>query len=133
MAHLLLQYNFQVMPSRLRSQYPTMSPQGRELLQRLLCYDPKKACFRLSVAAKGIAHDIQQRISAEQALAHDYFKASPLPTPREFFPTYPAKSELNKVPRKRMDSNGEDDGEYSVTEASLSPGVFGPAGFTLKF
>lgn len=113
-------YNFQMTPNRLRVEYATiMTDIGKEMLQRLLCYDPKK------------------RISAADALAHKYFTSSPLPTPREFFPTYPAKSELAKIPRRRRDnSNGDpeaDDGLYSVTESSLSPGVFGPAGFTLKF
>jgi len=35
-----------------------------------------------------------QRVTAEDALRHDYFKEAPLPIDPAMFPTWPAKSEL---------------------------------------
>jgi hypothetical protein len=43
---LAVQYNFQMTPNRLRVEYATiMTDIGKDMLQRLLCYDPKKACL----------------------------------------------------------------------------------------
>jgi len=47
-----------------------------------LCYNPEK------------------RLTAETALEQDWFSESPIPTPREYFPTWPAKSELNAMRAK---------------------------------
>ena len=45
-----------------------------------------------------------RRISAEDALKHEFFKESPLPVDPSLFPTWPAKSEgLSKV-KKVADS-----------------------------
>lgn len=49
---------------------------GINLLQALLNYDPK------------------QRITAEAALKHTYFKELPIPIDPSMFPTWPAKSEM---------------------------------------
>ncbi|KAH8378800.1 hypothetical protein KR009_001430 [Drosophila setifemur] len=52
------------------------SDMGLSLLQGLLTYDPK------------------QRLTADAALKHGYFKELPLPIDPSMFPTWPAKSEL---------------------------------------
>ncbi|KMZ00853.1 serine/threonine-protein kinase PITSLRE isoform X1 [Drosophila simulans] len=52
------------------------SEMGLSLLQGLLTYDPK------------------QRLSADAALKHGFFKELPLPIDPSMFPTWPAKSEL---------------------------------------
>lgn len=52
------------------------SDAGLGLLQGLLTYDPK------------------QRLTADAALKHSYFKELPLPIDPSMFPTWPAKSEL---------------------------------------
>ncbi|KAH8339096.1 hypothetical protein KR074_003975 [Drosophila pseudoananassae] len=52
------------------------SDMGLSLLQGLLTYDPK------------------QRLTADAALKHTYFKELPLPIDPSMFPTWPAKSEL---------------------------------------
>ena len=54
---------------------------GFDLINKFLTYDPLK------------------RISAENALKHDYFKETPLPVAPSMFPTWPAKSERMKNPK----------------------------------
>lgn len=51
----------------------------RENVFRLLRYDPEK------------------RLTAHEALLHEWFNEDPQPTPPELFPTWPAKSELGKA------------------------------------
>ncbi|KAF1334863.1 Cmgc/cdk protein kinase, partial [Globisporangium splendens] len=68
--------------SKLREKFPVaaafsgggcaLSNAGFDLLRRMLAYDPK------------------QRISAKEALAHDYFKEAPAPKQHEMMPTFPA-------------------------------------------
>ena len=41
-----------------------------------------------------LTFDPVQRVTAEDALHHDYFKEAPLPIDPAMFPTWPAKSEL---------------------------------------
>lgn len=53
-----------------------LSELGIELINKFLTYDPL------------------QRITAENAIDHDYFKEAPLPIDPAMFPTWPAKSEL---------------------------------------
>lgn len=63
--------------SQLRKKFATMTSElGLSLLQGLLTYDPK------------------QRLTAETALKHNYFKEIPLPIDPAMFPTWPAKSEV---------------------------------------
>ncbi len=64
-----------------------LSENGFELINKLLTYDPAR------------------RISAEDALKHDFFKESPLPIDPSLFPTWPAKSEgLSFKAKKVADS-----------------------------
>lgn len=44
--------------------------------------------------ARFLTYDPAQRVTAEDALHHDYFKEAPLPIDPAMFPTWPAKSEL---------------------------------------
>ncbi|XP_069678862.1 cyclin-dependent kinase 11B-like isoform X2 [Periplaneta americana] len=63
--------------NQLRSRFGTMiTDVGMDLMNRFLTYDPS------------------QRITAEDALHHEYFKEAPLPIDPAMFPTWPAKSEL---------------------------------------
>lgn len=63
--------------NQLRSRFGTMiTDVGMDLMNRFLTYDPV------------------QRVTAEDALRHDYFKEAPLPIDPAMFPTWPAKSEL---------------------------------------
>ncbi|GFP88360.1 cyclin-dependent kinase g-2 [Phtheirospermum japonicum] len=52
---------------------PVLSDAGFDLLNKLLTYDPK------------------QRITAEEALNHEWFREVPLPKSKEFMPTFPAQ------------------------------------------
>uniref|UniRef100_A0A1D1YH49 Cyclin-dependent kinase G-2 n=1 Tax=Anthurium amnicola TaxID=1678845 RepID=A0A1D1YH49_9ARAE len=52
---------------------PTLSEAGFDLLNKLLTYDP------------------EMRITAEEALNHDWFREVPLPKSKDFMPTYPAQ------------------------------------------
>ncbi|XP_069678867.1 cyclin-dependent kinase 11B-like isoform X2 [Periplaneta americana] len=63
--------------SQLRTRFSAMiSDVGIGLMNRFLTYDPA------------------QRISAEDAIHHDYFMEGPLPIDPSMFPTWPAKSEI---------------------------------------
>jgi len=65
---------------------PTLSESGFDLLNRLLTYDPNK------------------RITAEEALRHEWFKEVPLPKSKEFMPTYPARHDHDRRMRRIMRS-----------------------------
>lgn len=56
-----------------------VSPNGLDLLNRLLAYDPTR------------------RMTATEALAHPYFTESPLPAAQELMPTFP-NSQVPKTP-----------------------------------
>lgn len=57
---------------------PVLSESGFDLLSKLLTYDPEK------------------RITAEEALNHDWFREVPLPKSKDFMPTFPAQNEQNR-------------------------------------
>ncbi|XP_022240679.1 cyclin-dependent kinase 11B-like [Limulus polyphemus] len=62
--------------NNLRSRFShTVTSLGFDLMNRFLTYCPKR------------------RITAEEALKHEYFKETPLPVDPSMFPTWPAKSE----------------------------------------
>lgn len=65
---------------------PTLSESGFDLLNRLLTYDPNK------------------RITAEEALRHEWFREVPLPKSKEFMPTYPARHDHDRRTRRIMRS-----------------------------
>lgn len=87
--------NFTKQPfNRLREKFPatafagrpTLSEKGFDLLNRLLTYDPEK------------------RITADDALKHEWFREVPLPKAKEFMPTFPARSEHDRRVRRLMKS-----------------------------
>lgn len=63
---------------------PVLSEAGFDLLNRLLTYDPAK------------------RITAEDALNHAWFREVPLPTSKDFMPTFPAQHAQDRRTRKMM-------------------------------
>ena len=70
-------YNF------LEVNFPKLSPAGVNLLDVLLTYDP------------------EQRVTAKEALAHEYFRESPPPKPPAEMPTFPSThSALPAGPRR---------------------------------
>jgi cell division cycle 2-like protein len=72
--------------NKLRSKFPPVSfsdapyltSKGFDLLSRLLAYDPN------------------QRISAREALNHEYFKESPLPQRPEMMRTFPDSNDARE-------------------------------------
>jgi cell division cycle 2-like protein len=104
----------------LRTKFPLLTVAGVELIGRLLALDPK------------------QRLSAEEALGHQFFKEDPKPKSEEMFPTFPSKAGQEK--RRRAYSPGAPvRGDAPVLEGVVGGGLFGAveeqqagAGFTLK-
>ncbi|OEL35920.1 Cyclin-dependent kinase G-1 [Dichanthelium oligosanthes] len=80
--------------NRLREKFPavsftgglTLSEAGFDLLNRFLTYDPEK------------------RISADDALNHEWFHEVPLPKTKDFMPTFPALNEQDRRIKKYMKS-----------------------------
>lgn len=60
-----------------------LTDKGFDLLNSFLTYDPGK------------------RVTAEEALKHAYFSESPQPVDPSMFPTWPAKSEMAKRPKRK--------------------------------
>uniref|UniRef100_A0A8R1TKD2 cyclin-dependent kinase n=1 Tax=Onchocerca volvulus TaxID=6282 RepID=A0A8R1TKD2_ONCVO len=92
---------------------------GLEFIKELLTYDPAK------------------RISAHEALAHDWFERYPPPTPPEMFPTWPAKSELGKsvvnTPITKPSSSKEAQNAKLYKELKVEPKKEASTTFALKF
>ncbi|XP_050879274.1 cyclin-dependent kinase G-2 isoform X3 [Lathyrus oleraceus] len=65
---------------------PVLSDSGFDLLNKLLTYDPEK------------------RITAEDALNHEWFREVPLPKSKEFMPTFPAQHDKERRMRRIMKS-----------------------------
>ncbi|RZC56947.1 hypothetical protein C5167_015810 [Papaver somniferum] len=63
---------------------PVLSDAGFDLLNRLLTYDPAK------------------RITAEEAVNHEWFREVPLPMSRDLMPTFPAKHAQDRRVRRVM-------------------------------
>lgn len=117
--------------SQLRKKFATLTSElGLSLLQGLLTYDPK------------------QRLTAETALKHTYFKENPLPIDPGMFPTWPAKSEVGwkrAMATSPKPSGGmqykklgdDDDGGFSLSASyasySESRKMQMGSGFSLKF
>ncbi|KAK9278357.1 hypothetical protein L1049_027922 [Liquidambar formosana] len=66
---------------------PVLSDSGFDLLNKLLTFDPEK------------------RITAEDALNHDWFREVPLPKSKDFMPTFPSQNardrHLNQISRRQ--------------------------------
>ena len=107
--------NFPEFPyNTLRSRFGNyLSDKGFELINKLLTYDPER------------------RITADEALKHEFFKETPLPLDASIFPTWPAKSEgLNKnKPLKDSEPRAPSPGK--MYEQLLGEGD-GDDGFVLK-
>uniref|UniRef100_A0A3Q2PEY4 cyclin-dependent kinase n=1 Tax=Fundulus heteroclitus TaxID=8078 RepID=A0A3Q2PEY4_FUNHE len=104
-----------------------LSDQGFDLMNKFLTYCPSK------------------RISADEALKHEYFRETPLPIDPSMFPTWPAKSEQQRVKRGTSprppegglgySQLGDDDLKetgFHLTSSNLGASAVGP-GFSLKF
>ncbi|XP_015775023.1 PREDICTED: cyclin-dependent kinase 11B-like [Acropora digitifera] len=110
-----------------------LTDKGFDLLNSFLTYDPER------------------RITADKALQHLYFSESPSPVDPSMFPTWPAKSEMMKRPKKKdvehspqapeggaMFAKLADEGDSgNASEGFRMPpskkGSAAVAGFTLKF
>ncbi|OAF70086.1 hypothetical protein A3Q56_02146 [Intoshia linei] len=117
-------YAFEKFPyNTLHTKYGTdLTILGLDLLDRTLCYDPKK------------------RLTAQDILDHSYFEEHPLPIAREMFPTWPAKSELCVAPKSgfttpKAPRGGRFDQEDSTSRSGffLSSKRAPSTGFSLKF
>nr|AZA07816.1 cyclin-dependent kinase G2L [Vaccinium corymbosum] len=82
------QYNLlrRKFPSTSFTVAPVLSDAGFDLLNKLLTYDPEK------------------RITAEEALKHEWFCEVPLPKTKEFMPTFPAQHAQDRRLRRVMKS-----------------------------
>uniref|UniRef100_A0ABK0LRM0 Protein kinase domain-containing protein n=2 Tax=Rattus norvegicus TaxID=10116 RepID=A0ABK0LRM0_RAT len=105
----------------------SLSDQGFDLMNKFLTYFPGR------------------RVSAEDGLKHEYFRETPLPIDSSMFPTWPAKSEQQRVKRgtsPRAPEGGlgysqlEDDDlketGFHLTTTNQGASAAGP-GFSLKF
>ncbi|XP_052284534.1 cyclin-dependent kinase 11B-like isoform X2 [Dreissena polymorpha] len=104
-----------------------LSDQGFTLLNRFLTYNPEK------------------RITAVDAMKHEYFRESPLPIDPSMFPTWPAKSEQvhKRASSPKPPSGGKayskllDDGDDAITGFQFREAAKGVSatgmGFSLKF
>lgn len=92
--HLTLTLLFLFRYNKLRQKFPptsfsgrpTLSEAGFDLLNKLLTYDPEK------------------RITAEEALNHQWFQEVPLPKSKDFMPTFPAQHAQDRRLRRIMKS-----------------------------
>mmetsp|Transcript_11404 Transcript_11404/g.21891 ORF Transcript_11404/g.21891 Transcript_11404/m.21891 type:complete len:132 (-) Transcript_11404:519-914(-) len=94
--------------SRLREKFPKqnfgggfyLDDLGYDLLSRMLAYDPDK------------------RISADQALEHDWFKTAPRPQCLSLMPTFPSANEKSRRkkarPRKPEEKNGAGQNGFAI-------------------
>ncbi|KAL9971255.1 hypothetical protein ACROYT_G023761 [Oculina patagonica] len=110
-----------------------LTDKGFDLLNRFLTYDPSR------------------RITADDALQHDYFAESPQPVEPSMFPTWPAKSEMAKRPKKKdvehspqapeggamfaklADEGDSGNGSQGFRMPTSQKGSAAVVGFTLKF
>ncbi|KRZ03107.1 Cyclin-dependent kinase 11B, partial [Trichinella zimbabwensis] len=102
----------------------TLSDKGFDLMNKLLTYDPKA------------------RISAFDAMAHEWFKEEPRPIHPSQFPTWPAKSQNrirhNICPRppsggKTFKDLNDDTNKELLEKLKIAPSQSRAAGFNLKF
>ncbi|XP_078001897.1 cyclin-dependent kinase 11B isoform X7 [Phascolarctos cinereus] len=104
-----------------------LSDQGFDLMNKFLTYYPGR------------------RINAEDGLKHEYFRETPLPIEPSMFPTWPAKSEQQRVKRgtsprppegglgySQLGDDDLKDTGFHLTTTNQGASAAGP-GFSLKF
>ncbi|XP_058498417.1 cyclin-dependent kinase 11B isoform X3 [Solea solea] len=104
-----------------------LSDQGFDLMNKFLTYCPSK------------------RIVSDEALKHEYFRETPLPIDTSVFPTWPAKSEQQRVKRgtsprppegglgySHLGDDDLKDTGFHLTTSNQGASAVGP-GFSLKF
>ncbi|XP_041859591.1 cyclin-dependent kinase 11B isoform X2 [Melanotaenia boesemani] len=104
-----------------------LSDQGFDLMNKFLTYCPSK------------------RIISDEALKHEYFRETPLPIDPSMFPTWPAKSEQQRVKRgtsprppegglgySHLGDDDLKDTGFHLTTSNQGASAVGP-GFSLKF
>uniref|UniRef100_A0AAQ5YA21 cyclin-dependent kinase n=1 Tax=Amphiprion ocellaris TaxID=80972 RepID=A0AAQ5YA21_AMPOC len=104
-----------------------LSDQGFDLMNKFLTYCPSK------------------RILSDEALKHEYFRETPLPIDPSMFPTWPAKSEQQRVKRgtsprppegglgySHLGDDDLKDTGFHLTTSNQGASAVGP-GFSLKF
>ncbi|XP_068087259.1 cyclin-dependent kinase 11B isoform X7 [Hyperolius riggenbachi] len=104
-----------------------LSDQGFDLMNKFLTYCPAK------------------RINSEDGLKHEYFRETPLPIEPSMFPTWPAKSEQQRVKRgtsprppegglgySQLGDDDLKDTGFHLTTTNQGASAAGP-GFSLKF
>uniref|UniRef100_A0A8B9PIC9 cyclin-dependent kinase n=1 Tax=Apteryx owenii TaxID=8824 RepID=A0A8B9PIC9_APTOW len=104
-----------------------LSDQGFDLMNKFLTYYPAR------------------RITAEDGLKHEYFRETPLPIDPSMFPTWPAKSEQQRVKRgtsprppegglgySQLGDDDLKDTGFHLTTTNQGASAAGP-GFSLKF
>ncbi|XP_030078197.1 cyclin-dependent kinase 11B isoform X10 [Microcaecilia unicolor] len=104
-----------------------LSDQGFDLMNKFLTYCPAR------------------RINAEDGLKHEYFRETPLPIDPSMFPTWPAKSEQQRVKRgtsprppegglgySQLGDDDLKDSGFHLTTTNQGASAAGP-GFSLKF
>ncbi|XP_057716946.1 cyclin-dependent kinase 11B isoform X3 [Corythoichthys intestinalis] len=104
-----------------------LSDQGFDLMNKFLTYCPSK------------------RIVSDEALKHEYFRETPLPIEPSMFPTWPSKSEQQRVKRgtsprppegglgySQLGDDDLKDTGFHLTTSNQGASAVGP-GFSLKF
>ncbi|XP_038305083.1 cyclin-dependent kinase 11A-like isoform X1, partial [Canis lupus familiaris] len=104
-----------------------LSDQGFDLMNKFLTYFPGR------------------RVSAESGLKHEYFQETPLPIDPSVFPTWPAKSEQQRVKRgtspwplegglgySQLGDDDQKETDFHLTTTNQGASAVGP-GFGLKF
>ncbi|KAJ3589700.1 hypothetical protein NHX12_010543 [Muraenolepis orangiensis] len=104
-----------------------LSDQGFDLMNKFLTYCPSK------------------RVLSDEGLKHEYFRESPLPIDPSMFPTWPAKSEQQRVKRgssprppegglgySQLGDDDLKDTGFHLTTSNQGASAVGP-GFSLKF
>ncbi|MGH0160913.1 UNVERIFIED_CONTAM: hypothetical protein FKN15_040205 [Acipenser sinensis] len=97
------------------------------------------------VLSRFLTYCPSKRITAEEALKHEYFRESPLPIEPAMFPTWPAKSEQQRVKRgtsprppegglgySQLGDDDLKDTGFHLTTTNQGASAAGP-GFSLKF
>ncbi|XP_008316836.1 cyclin-dependent kinase 11B isoform X1 [Cynoglossus semilaevis] len=121
--------NFNEFPyNNLRKRFGALlSDQGFDLMNKFLTYCPS------------------QRILSDEGLKHEYFRETPLPIDTSMFPTWPAKSEQQRVKRgtsprppegglaySHLGDDDLKDTGFHLTTSNQGASAVGP-GFSLKF